>query len=197
MTSRIVELFHLAESSNLPSILEHGLMSTERLLDLANVSRLDRNARLRTHRPANVHLSDSVLIRDQRPMPPSALERALEDGLKPADWYALLNGFVFFWLDQKRMERQRRACGGRAQTLLTFDASPLLDQFGGQAFVSPINTGNARRRPAPRGRDTLIPYEKWLGNGWPTRRRGRPPVELLFRSTIPVKAPCLIEMREI
>jgi hypothetical protein len=37
---------------------------------------------------------------------------------------------------------QRRACD-RAQVILTFDAVALFDHFGGQAFLSPINSGNA------------------------------------------------------
>ena len=197
MTPRIARLYHLAEASNLPSILEHGLMSTERLLELARIPEADRNGRLRAHRPGNVRLSETVLIRDQKPMPPSTLERALEGRLAPADWYALLNSFVFFWLDPRRMERQRRACGGRPQVLLTFDAGSLLSQFGGEALVSPINSGNARRKPAPRGHSTLLSYATWSEKGWPTGQRRRPPVEFLFRSTIPVKAPYLTEVREI
>ncbi len=37
------------------------------------------------------------------------------------------------------MERQRHACGDRPQVLLTFDAPKLLETFGTDAFVSPIN----------------------------------------------------------
>ncbi len=83
MRSHITKVFHLAEASNLPSILEHGLMSTKRLFGLTLVPEADQAGRLRSHRPDNERLSDSVLIRDQKPMPPSALERALEDGLTP------------------------------------------------------------------------------------------------------------------
>lgn len=197
MTSRIEKLFHLAEASNLSSILEYGLMSTERLLDAASILDRERADRLRSHRPQNIRVSERVLIRDQRPMPPSALARVLDDGLKPADWYALLNGFVFFWLDRKRMERQRKACGDRPQVVLTFDARVLLDLFGADVFVSPINSGNARRKPARRGLTTLMPYASWLRDGWPTGRNGRLPVEFLFRCTIPAKAPCLIDIAEL
>src|ERR1700726_724528 len=73
MISRIRKLYHLAEASNLPSILEHGLMSTERLLYAAGVPNSERAARLCSHRAHNVRVSERVLIRDQRPMPPSAL----------------------------------------------------------------------------------------------------------------------------
>lgn len=192
-----MKIFHLAEASNLPSILEHGLLSTRRLFDLTLVPKEQQTERLRSHRQSNERLSASVLIRDQKPMPPSALERALEDGLTPPDWYALLNEFVFFWLDPSRLERQRHACGERPQVLLTFDAVSLIEQFGAAAFVSPINSGNARRRPAPRGHRTLMPYETWLEVGWPAGKRHRPPVELLFRTAIPVKAPYLLELSEL
>lgn len=36
-------------------------------------------------------------------MPPRALARCLDPGLAPADWYTLLNGCVFFWLDPERV----------------------------------------------------------------------------------------------
>src|SRR6202021_3800963 len=90
MRRRIERLCHLAEADNLVSILNHGLMSTERLVRLAGISEPASTALLRTHRPDNVRLRTGVVIRDQRPMPPAALAGALEDGLEPADWYALL-----------------------------------------------------------------------------------------------------------
>jgi uncharacterized protein DUF7002 len=140
-------------------------MSTECLLDLACVAKLERDVLLRVHRPDNIRLSHSVVIRDQRPMPPAALVRALDDELEPSDWYALLNSFVFLWSDPERMERQRRACGDRPQVVLTFDADALLDRFAAEAFVSPINSGNARRKAARRGRTTFRPYAKLAAGG--------------------------------
>ena len=121
-----------------------------------------------TRRPSGGSFLASALIRDQRPMPPAALARALDDGLG------------------------RRACGKRPQVVLTFDGAALLDRFAAEAFVSPINAGNARRKAARRGRDTLVPYTKWLREGWPTGRRTRPPAELLLRCTVPAKTPYLI-----
>jgi hypothetical protein len=187
-------LYHLAEADNLTSIQKHGLMSTERLLDLVRVAEPGRGVLLRRHRPECVRLSETVLIRDQRPMPPAALAQALQDGLEPADWYALLNSHVFLWPDRDRMERQRKACGDRPQVLLTYDGAALLDRFGSAAFISPINSGNARRKPASRGPDTLVPYHAWLQNGWPAGPRGRQPAEVLFRCPLPVRAPYLIDI---
>jgi hypothetical protein len=177
--------------------MEHGLMSTARLLDLVRIAESKRATLLRGHRPDSVRLSETVIIRDQRPMPPAALARALDDGLEPADWYELLNGFVFFWPDHDRMIRQRLACGDRPQVLLTFDASSLLSRFGMETFVSPINSGNARRKPALRGRETLVPYSMWLRDGWPTGERSRPPAEFLLRCNVPIEAPFLIDVTQV
>ena len=188
-------LYHLAEESNVPSILRHGLLSTERLLQLAGMAEADRTAFLRQQRPKGIQLADGVTIRDQSPMPPSALAPALDDGMRPGDWYALLNSFVFLWPDRDRMERQRRACGDRPQVILTFDATALLAQFGTESFLSPINSGNARRRPARRGDSTLVPYATWRVAGWPARPRSHPPAEVLFRCRIPVEAPYLLDIR--
>lgn len=197
MKHRIKSLYHLAEADNLASILENGLMSTERLLDLVQIGEPERGALLRRHRPENVRLSEGILIRDQRPMPPAALMPALEDGLVPSDWYAILNGFVFFWPDRERMGRQRRAYAERPQVILTFDGAALLDHFATEIFVSPINSGNARRKASRRGRDTLVPYIKWLREGWSAGQRTRPPAEFLFQCTLPAKQPYLIDITEI
>jgi hypothetical protein len=190
----IDRLYHLAEKSNLPSIMEHGLLSTERLLGVAGVAPDGRDTFLRRHREETVLLGGGITIRDQKPMPPSALAKALDDGMEPADWYALLNGFVFMWSDRERLVRQKNACGGRPQVVLTFDAQQLFEAFGRFAFVSPINSGNARRMPARRGRDTLVPYTTWIEKGWPTRLPSHPPAEFLFGCVIPVSAPYLISV---
>ena len=189
-------LYHLAEADNLPSIMKHGLLSTESLLELTGISKSEQTTILRNHRPDSVRLSGTVQIRDQRPMPPAALAVALDDGLKPSDWYALLNRHVFLWPERDRMERQLGACGGRPQILLTFDGAALFDVFGGDAFLSPINSGNARRKAARRGVQTLVPYHVWREHGWATGQRTRPPAEVLFRCKIPATAPYLIDVRK-
>jgi hypothetical protein len=92
----IKRLYRLAEADNLDSILRRGLMSTRRLVGMTNLPERERKNLLRRHRPGSVRLRQGVLIRDQRPMSPT-VSRALDDDLEPADWYELLNGFVFFW----------------------------------------------------------------------------------------------------
>jgi len=69
------------------------------------------------------------------------------------------------------MERRRRAFGSRPQLMFAFDAAALLDRLEMEAFVSAINSGNARRKAVRRDRDTLVPYRTWLKQGWPGMRR--------------------------
>ena len=96
--------------------------------------------------------TEAMRAPDQLPMPPSALARCLVD-MTPAEWYALINSKVFFWFDIERLNRQRRASGISPEAVvMTIDVERLLAAYGSRAHLSPFNTGNARRRPAVRGR---------------------------------------------
>jgi hypothetical protein len=167
MSRRAIEhLYHLAEEGNLPSIERTGLLSTSQLLDRAGVHGTERTRLERQQRISRTSLPDGVIIRDQLPMPPGALSRCLIDGTRPQQWYALLNTMVFFWLDLDRLARQARACKPWPQVILELDAKQFLSRHAAHALVTPINTGNARRRPALRGRASFVPFAAWLDRGW-------------------------------
>jgi len=193
--------YHWAEPDNLASIRQHGLLSTERLLDLAKVPENEREAILCQHRPESVVLPNGVIIRDQKPMPPRLIARALPKEVPPSAWYRFLNRFVFLWSNRARVERHLRAFGGRPQILLEFDAALLLDQLGDRVYLSPINSGNARRRPVPRSPEIFVPYREWLETGWRTlnsesRAPRCPPAEILLEGNLPLK-PFLVSTTEI
>lgn len=183
-------VYHLLDCENLASVRKHGLLSTERLI--LQAGDVDPGL-LRVFRATGQQLSSGVRIRDQSPMPPQALARALDAGLCPEDWYALLNSKVFFWLDAERLNRQRAACGAAPQLALVIDARKMLKDHPQQAFVSPINTGNARRAPAIRNRSTFVPYRKWVMEAWAheviggqrTRRASHRAVELTIDGGVP------------
>lgn len=189
-------IFHLAEGQNRDSILEQGLMSTAKLLARHKMPDQEKIALLRAHRPTHLRFQ-GILIRDQAPMPPSALAPALDDGLEPSDWYELVNEHVFFWPDRNRLERHLKACRSRVQLLLTFDAAKLFRDFSDHALASPVNSGNARRRPARRGRDTFVPYRTWVEHGWATGQRCRPAAEFLLRCDVPARPPYLIRVEKL
>jgi hypothetical protein len=190
--------YHWAEPSNLASIRRHGLLSTERLVALSNIPSVEREEILSQHRPNQLLLPNGVIIRDQTPMPPDLLAKALPKGISVSDWYRFLNRFVFLWADRERAERHRRAFSGRPQVLLVLDAVLLLAECKDQVWLSPINSGNARRRPAPRSWRLFVPYQEWLAQGWPViagKRRSRsvPPAEILLEGQMPLE-PYLVEI---
>ena len=186
-------LYHLTQVTNWPSIERYGLLSTQALLDLAGLSGKEREYIEHRHRTEHVLLSNGVVISDQKPMPPKALERCLQ-GVTPEQWYALLNSKVFFWLDTDRLSRLRRVYRSIPQIVMSIDTEKLLARHAGQITLTPINTGNARRQPAQRGLCTFVPYETWLESGWTSetealhtrpRLRSHPPAELTVAYAIP------------
>ena len=60
--------------------------------------------------------------------------------------------------------------------------------------MSAINSGDARRKAVRRDRDTLVLYQTWLNQGWPTGQRTRPPAEFLVRCRLPAEAAHLIDV---
>jgi hypothetical protein len=186
-------IYHLAEASNWPHIQRNGLHSARVLLDMAGVTGPERERLERTQRMVHTELPNGVQIRDQRPLPLAALKTCLI-GMSPADWYAMLNARVFFWLDPQRLNRQRAACGPRPQVVLIIDAMRLVAAYADQIAMTPINTGNARRRPAKRGTATFVPYSQWIASGWASeaaglgthpRASGHPPAELTVAGSVP------------
>jgi hypothetical protein len=179
-------VYHLAEAANWPSIRRGGLLSTKTLLDLAGVRGDERDRIERQQRPIHTELPNGVHVRDQKPMPAEGLKKCLV-GMAPSEWYALVNSKVFFWLDVDRLNRQRGACAARPQVVQEVDTERLLTRHAERIALSPINTGNARRSPAKRGRCTFVPYRVWVESGWlseaeglgtRSRERSHQPVEL-------------------
>src|SRR5579883_489638 len=115
---QLTSIYHMAEVTNWPAIERDGLHCASTLLDRAGVIGKDRERLERQQRVTHARLPDGVELRDQRPMPPSALSTCLID-ITPTEWYALINAHVFFWLDPARLNRQRAACEPRAQVVLT------------------------------------------------------------------------------
>jgi hypothetical protein len=102
-------LFHMAERGAWDGIRRHGLLSTTAILDLFGIDGQQRLAIERKHRAGTVEISDDKLgkaaIRDQIPVSDAGLRCALPSHATPADWYARLNGMVFFWLTESRLLR--------------------------------------------------------------------------------------------
>jgi hypothetical protein len=202
---RLVRAYHMAEAANWPAIQRDGLHSASVLLDRAGVTGEERDRLDRCQRVAHTVLPNGVEIRDQGPMPPTALARCLIS-MTPNEWYALINAHVFFWIDPARLNRQRAACRERPQVVLTIDAERLAEAYAERAALTPINTGNARRDPAKRGTATFVPYRSWLASGWESesaslgthpRPRSHPPAELTVTGSIPDAMTYVLAVQEL
>jgi hypothetical protein len=198
-------VYHLAEAVNWPSIQRDGLLSTHALLQRMRIHGPMRAAVRREHRRTRTILPNGLVIRDQKPMPPAALERCLV-GLTAGQWYELLNGKVFFWFDLERLNRQRLACGRFPQVVLKIATDRLLDRYAARTALTPINTGNARRKPALRGAATFVPYRVWADTAWLSeaqalgtrpRPRTHPPVELTVADSVPDVLDFVVSVRKL
>ena len=183
-------LYHMAEDGSWPSIRDHGLHSSSRLLDRYGVEG-SRRYRLETRRrPASVALEANGLpravIRDQLPMTDGALERCLQGGLAPPDWYKTLNGKTFLWATRERVDRLlgARAYRDRPQEIMTIDSRSFLARYADRVQLCAINSGSTLFKPQPRGPGTFksitqFPYEALAARRGP---RGAV-VEVIYRRT--------------
>jgi hypothetical protein len=159
-------LYHMAEFGTWESIRRHGLLSTTALLDLYEVSGMEREALEDRHRPESVRITNprhgSAVVRDQKPMSDQGLKKCL-DGMKPREWYRLLNQKVFFWVSEERLVRllKAKAYRDRQHTVLTVNTPMLLEYHLDKVWLSPMNSGCTRPFPHPRGPNTFSKFSEY------------------------------------
>jgi len=182
-------LYHMAEDGSWPSISRHGLLSTERLVDLFEVPEPNRTILLTQHRPDSVPLTHPrhgrAVVRDQKPLQITKLQRLLTD-MTVTEWIRLLNGHVFFWLHPDRLATllNARAYRKRPHVVLTVDTRSLVSVHAERIRLSPINSGATAYLNGRRGSATFHPIAAYQH----PRSRLRPPtyvVELAVPQHIP------------
>lgn len=155
-------LYHMAEEASWESVVEHGLLSTTDLLDLYEFEGEERRKLESERRPESVKISrdglPTAVVRDQKPMTRSALEKCLTDGTTPEEWFETLNARVFFWLSKDRLQGLlgARAYRDKPQTVITLDTASLVGAHRDVITLSPINSGATIYKPVPRGRSTFM-----------------------------------------
>ncbi len=164
-------LYHMAEPGTWPSIKKLGLMSTSTLVRKYSVDCRKIYEIEACHRPEAVPVPHNIygtaVVRDQKPMSDKALLKCLR-GLTPTQWYRILNGKVFFWLSEERLNRllSARAYRNKEHIVLVVDTAMLLKSREEDVTLSPINSGCTIFKPQPRGRDTFrslknYPFAEW------------------------------------
>jgi hypothetical protein len=164
--------YHMAETGTWESIKKHGLLSTVALLDLFEINGNRREEIVCRRRPESVEITHPkhgrAVIRDQKPMSESALQKCLDSGLTPREWYLILNQRVFFWLSDERLNGllSARAYRSKQHCVLTLNTAELLAVHAERVSLCPINSGSTVYNPQPRGKETFrriadYPFEAW------------------------------------
>lgn len=196
---RYPTLFHMADEAAWPSIQRHGLVSTKAIVDLFSPSAQVRADILSGRRLVSTTLSNrdmgSITIRDQLPL--KFLAECLDDGVEAQDFLDALNGRVFFWLSNIRLERllNARAYRDRPHLILHIDTAALLAAHGSTVELAPYNTGSAHVPNVPkRGPDVFVPLEKYPFEEW--RRKRGPKGEHVVELTVPYAVPDITDLIE-
>lgn len=182
-------LYHMAECGAWESIRAKGLLSTIAVLDLANLDEQTRFNYETGHRPEKVSIKisdeEEITLRDQKPMPPARLARALQDNISPEQWYKLINSKVFFWTSEIRLTRLLGARHYRnlEHDVLTIDSAPFITAYADRIWLSPMNSGNTWPMPHARGNQTFQRI-----SDYPTKHSSvpvKPVVELVADYSVP------------
>lgn len=149
-------LYHMAEMGTWPGIKKHGLLSTSAVLDRYGITGKQRNALEQAHRSEKCKVGgehDYIVLRDQKPMAPDRLAKALQGGLTPEKWYAWLNGRAFFWAEEDRLLQllNARAYRKLEHDVLTLDTAKLIGDYEEKIWLCHMNSGNTF--PMPHARD--------------------------------------------
>lgn len=201
LIERYPKLYHMAEKDTWPSIKANGLLSTSAVLDRFDMNGAQRLEIEEGHRPEKMLVGpegSGIILRDQKPMFPSRLERALIDGTTPAQWYKFLNGRVFMWAQEERLfgllgARQYRML---EHDVLTIDSASLISAYSAKVWLCRMNSGNTFPVPHPRGMVDFmrIPdYPAKTLSGAPQREV----VEIVVDYSIPDIAAYVTEVRRI
>ncbi|MBU7575791.1 MAG: hypothetical protein KAF64_20695 [Hydrogenophaga sp.] len=191
----------MAEKGTWESIRNRGLLSASAVLTHFKVSGEERRAMEAEQRPRKMEVGvgrpDSIVLRDQKPMPKERLAKALKDGTTPEEWYRLINSKVFFWAHEARLLTLLNARDYRSleHDVLTIDTAPFVRAYSNRIWLCHMNSGNTWPIPHHRGKDVFKRIE-----AYPTNAKGNPlkPVaEVVVDDQAPNIADYVIEVRRM
>jgi len=196
-------LWHMAHKGAWPAIRDNGLMSAQALLDDYGIDGAQRTELGSCRRAQSVPLEAAgkpgAVLRDQKPMSDSALAGCLEDGLKPTQWYEILNSRSFFWLSRSRIWRLLKASAYKnvPQTVLTIDTAGLVAANSDRIWLSPINSGATLFKPQPRGLNTFKRVSEFPFEERSSRSKEDNVVELVVDYSVPDVADHVLAVHEV
>jgi hypothetical protein len=177
-TRHFPRLYHLTFATNLPGLLQHGLISAAALADLHAFTPEERETTLIARRRCiqNLH---GLTLRDQLSAPESKMKSCLVKITIP-EWLALLNQKTFFFLSRDKADRFAESYADYQNVLLETDTAALLATHAEQVTLCRIHSGSFLYNPRPRGRDSFIPLATYT-----FKSRRDTPAELTVDTPIP------------
>jgi len=201
LAGRYPRLYHMAEADTWPSIRDNGLLSTSAVLDHLEVYGTQREQYEARHRPTKTTISGAglgpIILRDQKPMKPDRLSRALGAATTPEQWYRLLNEKVYFWVAEERLHNLlcAREYSDLEHDVLIIDTASLLMAHAERVWLCHMNSGTTFPYPTKRGPDAF----KRIAD-YPTRKSGAPVkavVEFVVDYSVPDIADHVVEVRRM
>lgn len=168
-------VYHMAEVGTWPSIKQHGLLSSNEVARRSGAQGAAATALRRDHRAGKVTVPvlgvGDVVLRDQIPMHPDRITRALPAGVSAGDWYELINDRVFFWAEEHRLHRllNGREYGHLEHDVLTLDTASLVQSHHERIRLCHMNSGNTFPAMTKRGPEIFKPIA-----AYEVTRTGRP-----------------------
>ncbi|TWO73259.1 hypothetical protein FN976_01915 [Caenimonas sedimenti] len=168
-------VYHMAEAGTWPSIRQHGLLSSNEVARRSGAQGAAAAALIRGHRAGKVTVSvpglGDLVLRDQIPMHPDRISRALPPGMSAGDWYELINERVFFWAEEHRLHRllNGKEYGHLEHDVLTLDTASLVQAHHDRIRLCHMNSGNTFPAMTKRGPEIFKPIADYE-----VTRTGRP-----------------------
>lgn len=194
----------MAEAGSWEGVKRYGLLSTSALLSLYDYQGQPRKIIESQHRPESIGIASDGLpeavIRDQKPMSDSGLKRCLGDNLEPRDWYNILNSKTFFWTSENRLHRllTAKTYVKDEHDVLLVDTARLVKDYQEDIVLSPMNSGNTKPFPHPRGIHTFKSIEDYPFDDWLKKRKPWDAVvEVCVEGGVPKIKDMVIEVRKM
>lgn len=128
-----------------------------------------------------------AVLRDQTPLCQQGFQRCLTDVSVP-EWLNILNKRVYFWPTEKRLEAHLSAKANRlmGHHVFEIDTDRLIRTYEKAIELSPINSGSAIRRAAPRGSQTFQKLDEYdFAARKKSRGRANAVAEVTVRCSLP------------
>ena len=178
-----------------------GFISASAVLDHLGAAGAHREKDEVGHRSAKMTVPglglESIVLRDQRPMRPERLAKALNGAMAPEDWYRLLNNKVLFRVNEERLLRLLGARDYRTleHDVLVVDYRVLVGTHANRVWLCHMNSGNTFPFPTRRSPEIFKRID-----AYPIRKSGMPGkevVEFVVDYSVPDIAAHVIEVRRM